>query len=975
MNIPTIIVSSTIFDLPDHRKFILDACLRQGFHPLMMEHLSAGTNDAVHESMQLVEKADIYLGVFGHRYGYVPPGYDISITEIEYLYAKETNKIRLIFLMGDQHPITIKEVEGGVGAEKLRQLKSRLKIEQVVEYFNSVEELRTLIINALSKYRRPNLGQFHYISDIPEPPEAYIAHPYSLLQTKEVIGRQKELNQLTEWVSNPKSALFQNRVFAIVAIGGMGKSALTWKWFQQIAPNEMRSLEGRIWWSFYESDATFENFIIRTLAYVKCCPKEEILNSPAPGREAELLNILDKHNFLIVLDGLERILVAYSRLDAATLKDDDLEKQCENYVPEVPSVPVTAYQSFIGRHRLRSTADPRAGIFLRKLTSLICSRILITTRLFPAELQTEALKEVNSVEALILNGLSNDDAVNLWREFEVTGNRAELIPLFNSFENYPLLVRALAGEVAKYRPAPGNFEKWKKSNPKFNPYDLPMIQRKSHILEYALRGLGTPMRKVLMTISAFRMPSNYHTLTELLVGSDRTFVTEDVFDKVLTELEDRGLMGWDRRANRYDLHPIVRGVIWHGLGQMGKRIIYQALQSHFEALPAVETQDVQYLEDLTPAIELFNALINLRMFDDAYTIWDRFISDSILYYVNNFRVGCELLEAFFETKNTEPSVSDNDIKADILNSLGIYYTFRGWHSKAEKKLLRAIQIKEEPVSALYNNMGIAALSIYKHELYYRKALKITDFLSEPVVVSNLISILIKRNEMGKVIKLIHFFKNYIKLDSDIRAYSLLHTILGRYYFLNQQNEKALKKIDLSLNNAIELNLQREIIRAILTKGEIEVSLAHNAAASESLLVEGLNRARMITDTLSEIGALLSLAELYINENRYSEAIEVLEDLSILIRGETLYESQSRYFLAQAKISLSQNKVEEAVDLGKKSYLTAWELGPPYSHYWNLRVTEKFLHQLGVDKPNNLSSFDWDKYEKPPNIKLPDKSMV
>lgn len=55
---------------------------------------------------------------------------------------------------------------------------------------------------------------------------------------------------------------------SVVAIGGMGKSALTWKWLNDIAPLERTDRAGRLWWSFYESDATFENFVIRALAYV-----------------------------------------------------------------------------------------------------------------------------------------------------------------------------------------------------------------------------------------------------------------------------------------------------------------------------------------------------------------------------------------------------------------------------------------------------------------------------------------------------------------------------------------------------------------------------------------------------------------------------------------------------------------------------------------------------------------------------------
>ena len=63
---------------------------------------------------------------------------------------------------------------------------------------------------------------------------------------------------------------------------------------------------------------------------------------------------------------------------------------------------------------------------------------------------------------------------------------------------------------------------------------------------------------------------------------------EHELDKVLTELEDRGLVGWDKRANRYDLHPIVRGVVWSGLGDDTRRGVYKSLHAHFEALPMID---------------------------------------------------------------------------------------------------------------------------------------------------------------------------------------------------------------------------------------------------------------------------------------------------------------------------------------------------------------------------------------------------
>ena len=80
-----------------------------------------------------------------------------------------------------------------------------------------------------------------------------------------------------------------------------------------------------------------------------------------PDREEKLLAILDHEPFLVVLDGLERILIAYARMDAARLSDEEVGRQNDNL--------------------LRKTTDPRAGAFLRKLSACRAARVLISTRL------------------------------------------------------------------------------------------------------------------------------------------------------------------------------------------------------------------------------------------------------------------------------------------------------------------------------------------------------------------------------------------------------------------------------------------------------------------------------------------------------------------------------------------------------------------------------------------------------------------
>jgi hypothetical protein len=305
---------------------------------------------------------------------------------------------------------------------------------------------------------------------------------------------------------------------------------------------------------------------VRALAYVTGRAREDIEENTQPGeREDMLLGALDREPYLLVLDGLERILIAYARMDAARLADEDLDQHTANVVTGALGLPDSAAQSFVGQHRLRKTANPRAGNFLRKLARARASRFLVSTRLYPAELQTMFGGPIPGSLAYFVAGLSDDDALDLWRAFGVKGSRDVLLPLFNSFDKHPLLIQALASQVARYRPAPGDFDRWRADHPDFDPFSLPLRQSKSHVLAFALRGLDDELGQALHTVAGFRMPAAYDTLAALLAGDGKVFPDEQALDAALTELEDRGLLGWDRRANRYDMHPIVRGVVWGGL--------------------------------------------------------------------------------------------------------------------------------------------------------------------------------------------------------------------------------------------------------------------------------------------------------------------------------------------------------------------------------------------------------------------------
>src|SRR5215510_8409027 len=196
----TAMISSTSVDLPAHRQQAIDACLRQGIFPRAMEHLPARDADAIRVSLEMVDEADIYIGIYAWRYGHVPEGYDISITEMEFNRAVTLGIPILVFTIHNDHPLTITMVEADKDAqEKLKQLKERTCQGRGRLEFKSQVELRSHIIQSLStllkeeeaarhEKRAPSLRPPNLIPAAPAP---YIAHPYSMLQTREMVGRRE----------------------------------------------------------------------------------------------------------------------------------------------------------------------------------------------------------------------------------------------------------------------------------------------------------------------------------------------------------------------------------------------------------------------------------------------------------------------------------------------------------------------------------------------------------------------------------------------------------------------------------------------------------------------------------------------------------------------------------------------------------------------------------------------------------------
>jgi tetratricopeptide (TPR) repeat protein len=967
-------ISSTAVDLPDHRREAREACERMSMLPLVMEQMPSSSDDALTRSRQYVDDADLYIGVFAFRYGFIPDGQDKSITELEYDRATARRIPTIIFIADKDHLFSAGHVETGPGALKLEALKERLRKAHVVKTFKSAEELRTEIIFSLSAYRQSDATKLHYIAEIPPPPAPWIAHWYSLLGNRRLVGRQAELNTLTDWVTRPSSRLYGARLLALVAIGGMGKSALAWTWWNEIAPNEMRPLAGRMWWSFYESDARLENFTARALAYLTGKPRTVTEQIPARDREDQLLSLLDQQPHLVVLDGLERELLAYARMDAAHLSDDDLDSRTAHAIARIAGLPATAAQSFVGEAKLRQATDPRTGEFLRRLTHVRASRILVTTRLFPFDLQTFTGDPMAGTAALFLPGLSDDDAVALWRSAGISGARDALVPLFRSFEGHPLLVQTLAGEIARDRRSPGDFEEWRRRHPDFNPFALPLVQRKSHVLSYALQGLTPQELTLLRAIAGFRMPAAYETLAALLVGDDapaRPFWTEEAFDRALADLDDRGLVGWDRRANRYDLHPIVRGVVWAGAGDGGRQAIAERMRAHFEPMASVEWTDVERLEDLTPAIELFVSLIRLGLLDDAVTVFADRLSSALLWRLSAPQPRVELVEMLFpDGLDQLPRLSTPRAQAYTLNSLAQGYLYAGRIDRAVSYFRRAVVSEEQQrddrnLLVVLSNLADAlrpAGALHQAEASSARALGLAQRLGAGFPACECLAGLGRtravRNADDGLVAL-HRSLTYWEANGNDQGVGSIKLNLAQVALWAGDPTQARDLADQSWRLANTEKHEKDFIRAALLQGAAALALGGLDRADERFH-HALTRARAVSLVDQELAALIWLAALHHQRGAAARAREHLDAVwDAAERGPfPLLQADARNVLAA--IEAQAGNADRAVEAATTAYRLAWCDGPPFAYDYGLRTASSHLRTLGATPPG-MPPFDASKH--------------
>jgi hypothetical protein len=276
-----VMVSSTFTDLEQHRAALIKAIKGQGLTDVAMENDSAKPDvDVIESSLQMVRDAAAYVGVISHKYGQTPlcpernPG-ALSITELEFNEAQRLDRPILLFIMGDKHQVLPADVETDAPKremlnafrERAKRMKRDSPVHRVYATFDSPEQFAARANQAVADLRRYLDDKATTSPPAPPAPSAiphahqsrarphshtsafYAEPPY--IGSHKFVGRETQLDVLSDWAvfADPHPVLLFD------AIGGSGKSMLSWEWTTLHATQVRGDWAGRFWYSFYERGA------------------------------------------------------------------------------------------------------------------------------------------------------------------------------------------------------------------------------------------------------------------------------------------------------------------------------------------------------------------------------------------------------------------------------------------------------------------------------------------------------------------------------------------------------------------------------------------------------------------------------------------------------------------------------------------------------------------------------------------------
>ena len=937
-----VFISSTSGALDLYRAAAVDACRRHGLTPVHMESFSADPHWPVAVCRREVETCDLLVLLLGERYGDRPPGESRSYTELEYRWAIERDMPVLAFVADETFPRPLPprdvlELDDYLADVKaLALFVAAVMANQTVKPFSGPDPgtFRLDLYQSLEPYRpKPPRRLSHKAitavsgspigtgRSLPSPP-TLCAMPSSYVGSAPFTGRRAQLRLLDKWARSDRP------VMVVEAIGGTGKSALTWEWTSNRAGSVVDDFAGRFWWSFYDGSASMIRFLREMVAYFTETSSSTVRKLRREELPILALDELRKRPNLVVLDGFERLLLAYHQYDPSKVTDENVEEDRR-----------------LNKH---SMIDSFGYDFVRGLTRPMPSKVLITSRMTPDALQGASGALLPGVDEMRLPGLTNVDVVSVLQQLGVSAHGTDVANFFGPLDNHPLLIAVVAGMVRDYRDSPGDFAAWLRSSG-FTLGTLNLTERRQHVLAAALEGLDPAASLLLGWLSVLSgsvrwdivRAVNPHRLDPTTPNS----LAEGMLDASLRDLEVRGLLWWNRTSNTYDMHPIVRAYAHERLDGRERITANQRITDHFQASPPQVVTEASSVEDLAETIMIFRALTGAQNADEAESVWVRQLADPLLIRLGANASVIELLQPHRASYGTK-------LPADLSIALHL----AGRHDEG---MAVEVGVLQHHLSGQWSDVREVHVSLGRLTTHLRSMGRLAECGKATALLADLVQRERRRLDREDV-------------DPDLMLRQTIGTILAGDYGTAANSLQRLASSRPPAENPWFRGDVRywSLALALWSGGPIEAEALSDAERDypswrsrlrlKSLLFEHLSatgnyKAALAVatdiDRIRRVGgqdvvpAESALVLAALGQSR--EAMEAVDEC--MARLPRLHQFDRPYYpLALAFSYVGRD--DDARQYAALAYEQAWADGPPFSHAPNLKRAAELLAQLGMTPP-------------------------
>jgi tetratricopeptide (TPR) repeat protein len=435
----------------------------------------------------------------------------------------------------------------------------------------------------------------------------------------------------------------------------------------------------------------------------------------------------------------------------------------------------------------------------------------------------------------------------------------------------------------------------------------------------------------------------------------------------LDDLEQRGLLQWDRTTNTYDLHPVVRAVAFERL-EAGDRVhTYDAIRDHFSALPPEPVEEATELSQVKNSLEIVRALLGAGRIQEALGLYRGELGNSLTFSIGAHHTVAELWEPLVRGHSKEALAALNaKDRSYVMNELALAAGSLGRCDEARSLVVETIGLDLEHRDSSYLSAGLQHLGALTSELNMMASTNRIDALAHELAEA-------ADNEEGTTVALFDMATGAIVEGRFAAADSLLTAFSQRerprrtsyrpggleyWHAVMQLFQGALTVEELDRADAIAAKGRniRDQRRLAGLRAEFELARGNAPAALDAVDRALAFARRQGVPASSDLAVrALALADL----GRAAEAREALAE-----GEETQPRGYSEFpmFASQAWLALGDH--DQARRHLRLAYAPAWADGPPHVHWYDLQRCRELMAALDEPEPQ-LPPFDPAKVEPVP----------